>query len=172
MNKKLFVGVDVSKGYADFEAVNGSGSVLPSWGRHDDTREGHDAVAARFREMVSRHPQAEVAVGVECTGAYERNWIALFCALRSEGAVTAVHRLNPLAVKKYHERELHRTITDRISARGIAEYLWKGLRNQDLQWQADELEEAVTLYRTARRMVQMPTDLQNQLKAWQSRANP
>lgn len=170
--KKLFVGVDVSKGYADFEVVNESGSVLPSWGRFDDTRKGHDEVTARFREAAERHPQAEIVVGVECTGGYERNWIALFCALRSEEAVAAIHRLNPLAVKKYHERELHRTITDRISARGIAQYLRKGLRSKDLQWQADELEEAVTLYRTARRMIQLQADLQNQLKALLSRAHP
>jgi transposase len=172
MSRKLFVGVDVSKGYADFEVVNEAGSVLPSCGRHDDTREGHDEVTVLLRELTGRHPEAEVVVGMECTGGYERNWVALFCGLKSVRLVSAVHRLNPLAVKKYHERELHRTITDRISAKGIAQYLWKGLRRQDLQWQEDGLEDAVTLYRTARGMVQLQANLQNKVKALLSRAYP
>ena len=172
MEQKLFVGVDVSKGYADFEVVNAAGSWLPSWGRFDDTWSGHEQVSAKFQELAGRHPRAELVVGVECTGGYERNWLNRFRVLAQTGLKLVVYRLNPLAVKKFHERELHRTITDRLSAQGIAQYLWRGMRRQDLQWHEEGQEEWVTLCRTIRVLIQQRASQQTRLKALLSRAQP
>ena len=168
----VYLGIDVSKGYADFVAMNEAGSELGGWGRFDDTRAGHDQVQARMAAVWARAPETQVVVGVESTGGYERNWLGLCHRLRRAGWALTAYRLNPLVVKRYHERQLHRTVTDRVSAAGIAAYLRTGRRRQDQLWVAGELEGALTLYRTVRRLVRLQADLQNQLQALLSRCHP
>lgn len=168
----VYLGIDVSKGYADFVALNEAGSELGGWGRFDDTRAGHDQVQARVAAVLARAPETQVVVGVESTGGYERNWLGLCHRLSRAGWALTAYRLNPLVVKRYHERQLHRTVTDRISAAGIAAYLRAGRRRQDQLWVAGELEGALTLYRTVRRLVRLQADLQNQLQALLSRCHP
>ena len=123
----LSLGVDVSKGYADGCFLNEAGSVLLGTGRFDDTPDSHAAVLEHLNTLAARYPAAPWQIGLESTGGLERNWLRLF----HPWAKGAVYRLNPLAVKQYLARELHRNGSDPHSARGIAQYLQRGRRPAD-----------------------------------------
>lgn len=116
----IAVAGDVSKGYADFCFRNEAGSDLPVGGCYDDTPAGHDRMRQVMARLASQNTDVQFIVGVESTGGLENNWIKLF---RELGLPVHVQRLNPLAVRRFLERDLHRNITDELSAKGIAEYL-------------------------------------------------
>ena len=73
----LYVGMDVSKGYADLHAINHARSVYAT-GRFDDTREGHERVLKVLTQWREQHPGAAMCVGVEASGGLERNWVRMF----------------------------------------------------------------------------------------------
>jgi hypothetical protein len=56
---QFFVGIDVSKGYADVAILNQSGTWLPFEGRVDDSRGGHDRLLARLRELRAPNDEFE-----------------------------------------------------------------------------------------------------------------
>jgi transposase len=93
----------------------------------------------------------------------ERNWLGLFRELTQSGNGT-VYQLNPLAVRRYQEKELHRTVTDRASAVGIAQYLRHGRRRADGP-HAPELPGALTLYRTTRNFIVRCSEIKNELQS-------
>jgi transposase len=72
----IAIGIDVSKGRADIEIINPSGTRLAGSGGYDDTREGHDRLSGVLRDVRERYPAARLVAGVEATGGYERNWVA------------------------------------------------------------------------------------------------
>jgi transposase len=157
----FFLGVDVSKGYADLCFTDAAGRPLPGTGRYDDTPAGHAAASERCRQLLQSHPEASLQVGLEASGGLERNWLRAFRALlpRERGKV---FQLNPLAVKRYLARDLHRNVTDARSARGIADYLREGLRPADQPY-APELEGPLAFYRYLRNTIHRCTQLQNEL---------
>jgi transposase len=155
----ILVGVDVSKGYADFHFENEAGSRLPLSGRCDDTPAGHAFVRHACAHLVGRDPDVSFRIGVECTGGLERNWLRCFAALPYP---TQLYRLNPLAIRKFLDRELHRNVTDPISAQGVAEYLRSGLRKADRPYELD-LEGPRTLYRLTTNLIDRSTQVQNEL---------
>ena len=72
--KSFYMGIDVSKGYADFVIINQRKQPVVKSFQLDDTFDGH----SRLHEIVSRfstnHPQAVMCAAVESTGGYENNW--------------------------------------------------------------------------------------------------
>src|SRR5712692_2119434 len=121
----ICVGVDASKGYADYYFQNEAGSVLLPSRCYDDTPAGHATVRQAFADLAARYPNARFRIGVECSGGLERNWLRLFASLPQPWEL---YRLNPLAVRRFLECDLHRNGNDALSAKGIAAYLAKGLR--------------------------------------------
>ena len=85
------VGVDASKGYADFCFQNEAGTFLAPSRRYDDTPAGHDAVRQATAQLAADHPSVRFRFGVECTGGLERNWLCLFAALPHP---SEIYRLN------------------------------------------------------------------------------
>jgi len=145
----LFVGLDISKGYLDAVAIDHTGRTLFSE-RCDDTAAGHAVLTdVLLTTLANSTIPPRVYIGMESSGGYERNW-----ARWARGQQhTLAHRipvkvfvLNPLAVKRFLARELHRTTTDRSSALGIAQYLAGGMRLADVPYE-ETPEGAVTLYR-------------------------
>ena len=69
--KSFYLGIDVSKGYADFVIVNLQKQPMVKNFQLDDTFDGH----SRLHEIISRfladHPQAFMYAAVESTGGYE-----------------------------------------------------------------------------------------------------
>jgi transposase len=155
----LSLGVDVSKGYADCCFLNEAGSVLPGTGRFDDTPAGHAAVLQHLNELAARYPDATWQIGLESTGGLERNWLGLF----HRWGKGRLYRLNPLAVKQYLARDLHRNGSDPHSARGIAQYLQAGRRSADRPLTTLP-EGTLLLYRFVRHSLKRLTQLKNQLQ--------
>ena len=82
--------------------------------------------AAVLADLAARYPAATFVVGLEASGGLERNWLRFF-RKNPHTAAGKLYRLNPLAVRRFLERELHRSGTDTSSAQGIAAYLHTGL---------------------------------------------
>jgi transposase len=123
MKKNGFLGIDVSKGYADFVLLDAGSEVLESFFQLGDTTEGRkklkDLIAGWHKKGIE-----ELYCGVESTGGYENNWYSFLKLLQGGGGVY-VSRLNPKAVKSVSDALLKRTITDNVSAENIASYLIK-----------------------------------------------
>ena len=71
--QQVYLGADVSKGYADFCFLGEDGSRLPLGARWDDTPAGHAYARQALAQLRSEHPQLQFTVGVEASGDLERN---------------------------------------------------------------------------------------------------
>lgn len=121
MQPKGFLGIDVSKGYADFLLLDSKKNVLEEGFQLDDNHSGREQLKTLIREWFSKGMTA-LCCGVESTGGYENNWYRLLQNLSGQMAVHVV-RLNARAVKAVSDASLKRTITDAVSAHNIASYL-------------------------------------------------
>jgi transposase len=167
--KTIYVGMDVSKGYADQYIMNEAGSVLHI-GQFDDTFEGHQAVEDILVSCMTHHQVESIQVGLEASGGYERNWAHFFRRLQIKYPLQ-VFVLNALVVKRYLSRNLHRNVTDQSSAKGIAEYLRDGKSVHDLPY-SPELEGAVTFYRSLRNMISRNAMVKNEFQSLLPRVHP
>jgi len=169
----VYIGADISKGYADFCLMNAEGHVCHEI-RLDDTRRGHDRMAGLVREVVKDHSDdQELLIGMEATGGMESNWLHLFKGLANETGLT-VYRINPFVLRKFAEQELHSGKTDRISARKIAEYL-RSAPARARHRPAGENGPDPGLRTLSRKTMQMIEDsvaLKNELHALLQRAHP
>ena len=157
------VGVDVSKGYSDIKFINDAGTVLMESGRFDDTVEGHRSVRERFLILMKKNEGVHFLVGMESSGGLERNWFKFFRDLKGSMPIE-VYLLNPLAVRKFFERNLRRNKTDEISASNIAEYLLMGKRRQEVEYEP-ELEGSRTLYRCIKKAIGRRVQVQNEVQS-------
>lgn len=119
---KWYLGIDVSKGYADFALFSEDLQPVEEVFQLDDTKQGHDQLVHWLGKLYERHPGLQIDCGVESTGGYENNWYALLLKLGSRMPVRAV-RLNPSVVKNASKALLNANKTDAESAREIAGYL-------------------------------------------------
>ena len=118
---KIYLGIDVSKGYADFALIDEQKQSIVKNFQLDDTPDGHIRLGDFIGELFKQHPDLTVVATAESTGGYENNW--LDCLKKLQRCYTIkVARLNPKGVHHHHEAKLNRAITDALSARLIAEY--------------------------------------------------
>ena len=117
----FYLGIDVSKGYADFVIQNARKEVVEPVFQLDDTFEGHRRLYEVLEHLSSKHPDAEIFAAAESTGGYESNWLG---ALRRFQATLPLHvaRLNAARVSTYAKAEGCRVTTDAISAEHVAGY--------------------------------------------------
>lgn len=170
----VYVGGDVSKGYADFCLMDGEGEILLEI-QLDDTRQGHSQMRELIRECNRKvGPEEELEVALEATGGMERNWLHLFQKLdEADEADLNVYRFNPLVIRRFTEQRLHTNKTDEISARVLADYLRLGLAEKKAAYTDDGPDDGLkTLSRKTQRMVNQSIDLQNELQALLQRAHP
>jgi len=118
---KNYLGIDVSKGYADFALIDEQKQSIVTNFQLDDTIAGHSSLGEFIRELFKQHPDLTLLATTESTGGYENNWIECLKKLQRCYDIK-VARLNPKGVHHHHEAKLNRAITDAISARIIAEY--------------------------------------------------
>ena len=120
--KNYYLGIDVSKGYADFVILDAQKQPVEENFQLDDTFEGHALLYEKLSQFFKDHPQSIIYAAVESTGGYENNW---FNSLRKFQATLNIRiaRLNPLGVSANSKAGLKRNLTDKISAQNIAEYL-------------------------------------------------
>ena len=120
-SNRLFMGIDVSKGYADFVILTSKRALFEKGFQLDDNLEGHKILEEIIDELTAQG--YSVICGVENTGGYERNWIQLLRKLSKSNKKTEAYKLNPKAVKHQIQSLLRRTIDDTVSADGIAMYM-------------------------------------------------
>lgn len=120
--KRGYLGIDVSKGYADFILLNGAKDELGKRYKLYDNRKGHNALFKRLSQAKEEYGFTQIICGLESTGGYENNW---YNSLSIEGSKQGlkVLRLNPRGVKHQGASDLTRTETDEVSARMIAHQL-------------------------------------------------
>lgn len=118
----FYLGLDASKGYADFALLDEAKQLVEPTFQLDDTCEGHRTLLQYLQTFFTQHPEAELFVAVESTGGYENNW---YERLKVLGQILPlrVARLNPAAVKANAEAGMCRNRTDALSAREVAGYL-------------------------------------------------
>lgn len=121
MVNSAYIGIDVSKGYADLITLGCNKEVAEGAFRLYDAAEGHRQLGEMIDGWVKKGYE-QIYCGVESTGGYENNWVTY---LQEAGKTKPVHiaRLNPKGVKSLGEAALTRTITDSVSAQNIALYL-------------------------------------------------
>ena len=162
----IYVGGDASKGYADFALVNDALKRLQGSKAYDDTPSGHQSLLEALQAVQQQAPPGEAVqfvIGLEGSGGLERNWLHTLSAF-TEGTTSRVYQLNPLAVRRFRQRELHGSVTDARSAKTIAEYLKSGLRAADVPY-APQHEGARMLYHTIANQLERLAELKNELQS-------
>ena len=117
-----YLGIDVSKGYADFIMINSKKQPVETNFQLDDTFDGHNQLF-KFLDLFSKkQPKATIFAAVESTGGYENNWYHSLHEFQQSFNLK-VARLNPKGVNHHSKAGLNRIITDKLSAKYIAEYM-------------------------------------------------
>jgi transposase len=137
--KKAYLGIDVSKGYADFVLTYFTKQILRSEFRLADTRKGHDRLGQILERAIREHQLDRIICGLESTGGYENNWHYMLSHLMVDQIL--VKRLNPRGVRHEKEASLVRSENDKVSAQAIAVHLV----NQE-QRIMDQVENEVEFY--------------------------
>lgn len=119
---EYFLGIDISKGYADFILLDHKKNIIEKNFQFDDTFEGHNQLYSFLSSFFAKTPDSHIIAAVESTGGYENNWVALLLKLHEDLPIS-VARLNSFGVSYSAKADLKRIITDKISAQSIAEYL-------------------------------------------------
>jgi transposase len=118
----FYLGIDASKGYADFVIRDEAKRTVESAFQLDDTFDGHSNLYKILEAFCSRHPKARFFAAVESTGGYENNW--LHALRRFQGTLPLeVARLNPAHVHENAKAAGRRLTTDAISAENVADFL-------------------------------------------------
>ena len=121
MQTEAFLGIDVSKGYADFLLLDQYKKVLEEPFQLSDTKDGRSELKKLIIKWLDKGITT-LSCGVESTGGYEDNWYRFIKSLSKEFDIR-VARLNAKGVKAVGDAGLKRTITDGVSAENIAVYL-------------------------------------------------
>lgn len=162
MIKKLFVGIDVSKGYADFYIINEFKNLLEPGFQLDDNLEGYQKLKAILIEY--RHEGYDIMYcACESTGGYEDCWLKELVGLSME-LTLKVSRVNPKAVKGMGDAALKRTITDQVSAENIANYLVVFHEKLEYLSLDNPFKEARSHYRFISMLTKQKVQLSNQLE--------
>lgn len=118
----LYLGIDVSKGYADFCLLDSTRNVLGKVLQFYDVKENHKKLEDYLFDIYRCYQPEFIYVAAESTASYEDRWIETLHHL-SERLPIRVARLNPLGVLRFRQSNLKQQFTDKTSAQAIAEYL-------------------------------------------------
>lgn len=165
-----YLGVDASKGYADFVILDAHKKVVEANFQLDDTFAGHSQLYQRLNRFCSDHPDGLIHAAVESTGGYERNWHKALSGFQATLKIKVAH-LNPLGVHHNSKADLKRNATDAISARNVAEYLIAHPEKVSYQ-SADPLSGLRKHWSFIRMLTKQCTQLLNQLESLVYNANP
>lgn len=168
--EKFYLGIDVSKGYADFVILNSKKKLVVDHFQLDDTFDGHSRLYVKLKEFSKTHLGSRLYAGVESTGGYENNWYNSL--IEFQGSLNLqTARLNPLGVHHNSKADLKRNKTDKISARSVAEYMIAHSEKVSYQHQ-DSLASLRKQWGFVRMLTKQSTQLLNQLEPLVYSANP
>lgn len=169
MENKFYLGIDVSKGYADFTIVDSSKKVVEDNFQLDDTFEGHQQLFKILKGFFEKNPQSHLFAGVESTGGYENNWFDSLHKFQSQFNISAA-RLNPFGVNYNSKATLERIITDKQSAKNIADYLISHPEKVNYR-KEDYFSAQRKLWKYIKMLTKQKTQLLNELQSWLYTAN-
>ena len=168
--EQFYVGIDVSKGYADFIILNSKKEPMVENFQLDDTFEGHCQLYEWLNKFFEDHPESIIYAAVESTGGYENNWYNSL--LEFQGSLNLqTARLNPLGVHHNSKADLKRNVTDKISAQNVAEYMIAH-REKISYEQQDSLGSLRKQWGFIKMLTKQSTQLLNQLESLMYTANP
>ena len=162
-----YLGIDVSKGYADFIMLDSKKQVVEPNFQLDDTFDGHSQL---YKFLDQFHPDSTVYAAVESTGGYENNWFASLHKFQ-EILNVKVARLNPKGVNHHGKADLKRIITDKVSAKMIAEYLINHPEKVTFQSE-DYFNSTRRKWKFIKSLMKGKTKFLNQLESLVYNANP
>ncbi len=165
-----YMGIDVSKGYADFIILNQEKKVVEDNFQLDDTFDGHKKLFEFLTDFFANNSGAKIFAAVESTGGYENNWFNTLHKLQYKMDVS-VARVNPFGVNHSSKASLSRIITDKESAKYIAEYLINYPEKIDYQHE-DYFATARRQWSLIKMFTKQKTQLLNQLESLLYIANP
>lgn len=166
----FYLGIDASKGYADFIVLNNQKKVVLENFQLDDTFEGHCLLYELLSRFFRDHPESIIYAAVESTGGYENNWYNAILAFQGSLNLQTA-RLNPLGVYHNSKAEMKRNITDKISAQSVAEYMIGHPEKVSYQ-QQDHLSSLRKQWGFIKMLTKQSTQLLNQLESLLYSANP
>ena len=159
-----YLGIDVSKGYADFILLSDSKEPLGKGYKLYDNRKGHEDLFKKLESAKDKYGLDQIICGVESTGGYENNWYNSLSKQEKQLDIV-IKRLNPKGVKHQGESKMTRTVTDQVSARNISLQL---IENKDkiLQYPNPSLEQsqARRYYRYIQTLKQQKIAMTNRLE--------
>lgn len=165
-----FLGIDVSKGYADFVIVDQHHQIVESTFQLDDTFDGHHRLHQILSRFLAAHEDASLFAGIESTGGYENNWLHALGRFQASLPIQAA-RLNPALVRRHAEADGCRVTTDATSAYYIATYLIAHPAKVSYQ-QEDALAGLRAQWTFLKQLISQRTALLNQLESLLYRAHP
>lgn len=168
--QNFFLGIDVSKGYADFLLLDSKQQPVEASFQLDDTFDGHCRLYEFLKNFFQGHPETTVHAAVESTGGYENNWFNSLHKYQQTLNVK-VARLNPKGVNHSSRAALQRVVTDSVSARNIAEYMIK--HPEKINYESDDyFSNLKRKWQFIQTLVKQKTRLLNQLEKLLYIANP
>lgn len=168
--QNYYLGIDVSKGYADFVILDGHKKTVEPNFQLDDTFDGHCKLYEVLSRFLQEHPEGMLSAAVESTGGYENNWLHRLMKFQATLNMRSA-RLNPLGVNANSKASLNRLITDKISARNVAEYMISHPEKISYQ-QEDYFGSMRKLWGFSNMLTKQKTQLLNQLEFLLYSANP
>jgi transposase len=168
--ESYYMGIDVSKGYADFVILDAKKNVVEPNFQLDDTFSSHCRLFEILKRFFVSHSESVLFAAVESTGGYENNWLHSLGGFQGTLDIRSA-RLNPLGVRANSKASLRRIITDKISARDVAEYLIAHPEKVSYQ-QEDSLAGLRRQWGFVRLLVKQKTQILNQFESLLYTANP
>ena len=158
----VVAGIDVAKGHVEVDVVGAA--FAPR--RFDNDAEGHSAIGAALKAL------GVCLVVMEATGGYEA---ALACALQGAGLAVAV--VNPRQPRQFAQAMGCLAKTDRIDARGLAEFGQTLTRRADLHRFLRPLDDAdqqwlAALVTRRRQLIAMMLSERQRLQITPSKLHP
>ncbi|MFC1863762.1 IS110 family transposase [Thermodesulfobacteriota bacterium] len=167
---KYYLGIDASKGYADFIILNSKKKTVVNNFQMDDTFDGHSRLYTKLKKFLEAHPESIIYTAIESTGGYENNWYNTLLAFQGSLNIQTA-RLNPLGVHHNSKADLKRNKTDKISATSIGEYMIAHSEKVSYQ-QQDSLASLRKQWSFVRMLTKQCTQLLNQLESLIYSGNP
>lgn len=165
-----YLGIDVSKGYADFVILSTKKQRIEDNFQLDDTFDGHYRLYEKLYLFFENHPNSMIFAAVESTGGYENNWFNALVKFQATLNLQTA-RLNPLGVNYNSKADLKRNSTDKISAQNVAEYMIGHPEKISYQ-QQDPLASLRKQWSFVKMLTKQSTQLLNHLESLVYTANP
>lgn len=128
MSKPIIIGVDVSKGYGDFIAIDSDKKVLAELFQLDDNKAGHSALSDQLKSLRKKHSCNRILFVVESTGGLEDNWLRLVKKAPLSDFMEG-YRINPKLTHHEYRVQKRNSVSDRVSSLTIAIHVAKSLES-------------------------------------------